>query len=158
MKSVLKKQELTLEEQAYREALFQEKENINPLTGDTYDYTVKWYDRHLSPEQIEVKRQKAKERHERKAQRTTFTKAKFKFTPSKPPVDNPVMLKIAEAATISETNPHVKYRLACQQLSHYEHLCTEYNAGGFGIDTRTNVRQKRDYWQAEVDRLLIEII
>ena len=69
-----------------------------------------------------------------------------------------VMLKIAEAATISETNPHVKYRLACQQLSHYEHLCTEYNAGGFGIDTRTNVRQKRDYWQAEVDRLLIEII
>ena len=139
---------------------FEEKHEpeINPLTGDSFEYKVKWYDSDLSEDELMEKREKARQRCLRQQEKKVFNKPKFKFTPSLPSQDNPQIQKLNESMALMETDPRRRYTMVCRLLTYYENLCTEYNQAGYGLTQRTNVRTKRDFWQSEIDRLLIEII
>ena len=127
---------------------------VKAEVGTVQDYTRKWYESHLSDEEMQEKLNRRMERR----QSQIHDKPKFKFIPSLSPADNPMAQQLAETLAISETDPRKRYRMACQQLALYERLSKEYNEAGFGVSARTTVRDKKDFWQKEVDHLLIEII
>jgi len=141
---------------------------VHPITGEVFEYTIKWYHMHLSDQEKKVKRDQARSRWLRQQDKKVVLakrgelqlpdKPKLKFIPSLPAADSPEMQKINEAMALIEKDPRRLYSSACRMLTYYENLCTEYNQAGYGLSQRTNVRERRDFWQAEIDRLLIEII